>query len=126
MTKRNRPLSPHLQIYRLPLLAKLSITHRITGVGLSAGLVLLAVWLCAAAGGPETYAKFQGVAGSFPGKLVLFGFTAALFYHLTNGIRHLNWDIGRGFEIPEAYRSGKMVLVATAILTVVTWFFGLV
>lgn len=125
MTTRNRPLSPHLEIYRLPLLALMSISHRITGIALASGLVLLCWWLAAAAYGPEAFATVQAFMGSFIGGLILFGFTAALFYHLCNGIRHLLWDTGWGFEIPQAYASGRVVLVATAVLTVVAWIAGL-
>lgn len=121
MATRNRPLSPHLQVYRLPLLALMSITHRITGVGLAFGLLLLCWWLAAAAFGPGAFAVVQGFMGSFLGYLILFGFTVALFYHLCNGIRHLLWDTGWGYEIPQAYGSGKAVIAATAVLTVVAW-----
>lgn len=125
MTTRNRPLSPHLQIYRLPLLALMSITHRATGTALVGGLVLVAYWLGAAAYGPDAYARAAGVIGSPFGMLVLFGMTVALFYHLCNGIRHLFWDAGWGYEIPKAYQSGKIVLGATAVLTVLAWVCGL-
>jgi succinate dehydrogenase / fumarate reductase cytochrome b subunit len=125
MTSRTRPLSPHLQVYRLPLLALMSITHRATGVVLAIGLILLAYWLGAAAYGPAAYATAASLIGSPIGYLVLFGFTVALYYHLTNGIRHLLWDAGWGFEIPQAYKSGYIVLAATAALTVVTWAIGL-
>lgn len=125
MTSRNRPLSPHLQIYRLPLLALMSITHRATGVALALGLVLLAWWLGAAAYGPDAFAAAQSFMGSPLGYLILFGFSVALFYHLCNGIRHLLWDTGWGYEIPQAYGSGRVVLIATAVLTVVAWIAGL-
>lgn len=125
MTSRTRPLSPHLQIYRLPLLALMSVTHRATGVVLAIGSILLAYWLASAAYGPEAYATAAALIGSPIGYLVLFGFTVALYYHLFNGIRHLLWDAGRGFEIPQAYRSGYVVLAATAVLTVLTWAVGL-
>lgn len=118
MSTRNRPLSPHLDIYRLPLLAIMSISHRITGVGLVVGLFALAWWLCAAASGPETFATAQAVFGSFLGKLFLFGWTVALFYHLSHGIRHLLWDSGWGFELSQAYLSAKIALGATVVLTV--------
>ena len=121
-----RPLSPHLQIYRLPLLAVMSVLHRATGVALAAGLVLLAWWLGATADGPDAYATVQAVLGSLLGRLVLLGFTVALFYHLANGIRHLLWDIGWGFELPQAYASGRVVLAATAVLTAAAWIVALV
>jgi succinate dehydrogenase / fumarate reductase, cytochrome b subunit len=126
MTTRNRPLSPHLQIYRLPLLALMSITHRITGCGLVVGLVALACWLGAAASGPEAFAAAQSFFGSPLGYLVLFGWTVALFFHLSHGVRHLLWDSGWGFELPQAYASAKVAIGATAVLTVVVWIAGLV
>jgi succinate dehydrogenase / fumarate reductase cytochrome b subunit len=126
MTPSSRPLSPHLQIYRLPLLAVMSVTHRATGVALAGGLVLLAWWLGAAAAGPEAFATVQAVLGSFLGRLVLLGFTVSLFYHLANGIRHLLWDVGRCYGLPEAYSSGRVVMAATAALTAVAWIAALV
>ncbi|MEM7408071.1 MAG: succinate dehydrogenase, cytochrome b556 subunit [Pseudomonadota bacterium] len=116
-----RPLSPHLQIYRLPMLALLSITHRATGVALSAATVLLVYWLMALAAGPESYATAQSIFGSVPGLLVLFGLSWALFYHLCNGIRHLAWDIGYGLEVETADATGWMVVIASVVMTLVTW-----
>ena len=121
MAAGNRPLSPHLQVYRPQLTSMLSILHRITGVALAVGTLLLVYWLAAAAGGPESYAAAQGFIGSFFGQLLLFGWTIALFYHLANGIRHLFWDAGYGFELPTVQRSGQAVLAATAVLTAVSW-----
>lgn len=121
MAAGNRPLSPHLQVYRPQLTSMLSILHRITGVALAVGTLLLVYWLAAAAGGAESYAVAQGFIGSFFGQLLLFGWTVALFYHLANGIRHLFWDAGYGFELPTVQRSGLAVLAATAVLTVVSW-----
>lgn len=116
-----RPLSPHLQVYRLPLTAILSITHRITGVGLSLGLIVLTWWLASAAYGIEAYENAAAVLGSWFGYLVLFGFSAALYFHLCNGIRHLFWDMGKGFEISQAQRADKIVIGAALALTVLTW-----
>ena len=121
-----RPLSPHLQVYKLPLSAVMSITHRITGVGLAVGTLLLVWWLVAAATGPEAFARAQGFIGSFFGLLLMFGWTAALYYHLCNGIRHLVWDAGKSFELTDADRNNKVVLGATAVLTVLTWIVGLI
>ncbi len=121
MTNTNRPLSPHLQVYRLPLIAKLSILHRGTGVALGGGLVLLLWWLVALASGPEYYDFVMGIAGSIIGRLVLLGFTWALFYHLCNGLRHLYWDAGWGFEVSAAFRSGYMVVIGATVLTVLAW-----
>ncbi|WP_040476771.1 succinate dehydrogenase, cytochrome b556 subunit [Paramagnetospirillum caucaseum] len=125
MTTRTRPLSPHIQVYRMPFTAILSITHRATGVALAVGTVVLAYWLASAAYGPAAYGHAQAVLGSWLGKLALFGWTGALFYHLCNGIRHLFWDKGRGYGIAEADKSGRMVVGATAALTVLAWIIGL-
>lgn len=122
MANANRPLSPHLQVYdMLQITALMSILHRITGVVLAGGLVLVLWWLVALASGREYYEVVMGIAGSWVGRLVLFGFTWALFYHLCNGLRHLYWDAGWGFEIPSVYRSGWMVVIASAVLTVLAW-----
>lgn len=116
-----RPLSPHLQIYRLPLPAILSITHRMTGIILSTGTVLLALWIIALAQGPETFAMAMMVVGHPLGQLVLFGYSAALLYHMCNGIRHLNWDRGRGLEIESVYLSGKITIIVAIIATAILW-----
>ena len=116
-----RPLSPHLQIYRWQITMLMSIAHRITGVALAVGTLLLVWWLVALAAGPAAFAQAQGFIGSWFGLLLLFGWSVALFYHLSNGIRHLVWDAGRGFEISSMYASGYAVLAATAALTVIAW-----
>jgi succinate dehydrogenase / fumarate reductase cytochrome b subunit len=118
---RGRPLSPHLQVYRPQYTSMISIFHRITGVGLWAGTLLLVYWLVAAATGAEAYETARDLIGSFIGRLLLFGWTVALFYHLCNGIRHLFWDIGVGLELRDAFRSGMAVMAATVILTLATW-----
>lgn len=120
-----RPLSPHLQIYRWQLTSVLSILHRMSGVALAVGAILLVCWLGATADGPKSYAKFQGFLGSWFGLLLLFGWSVALFYHLCNGIRHLCWDTGRGLELKSVYASGWTVVAATAVLTVIAWIAGL-
>lgn len=125
MARSNRPLSPHIQVYRWQWTMALSILHRITGVALGVGSLLLVYWLTAAATGPEAYARAQGFVGSWLGLLLLFGFSLALFYHLANGIRHLFWDTGRGFELKTAYASGLAVLVAAVVLTGLAWVVGL-
>jgi succinate dehydrogenase / fumarate reductase cytochrome b subunit len=125
MTSSRRPLSPHLQVYRLPLVALLSITHRVTGVALVGGAVLLALWLGSAAYGAAAFEQFSRLLGSPLGLLVLFGFTVAFYYHLCNGIRHLFWDVGRGYALVDANRSGRLMVAATIALTVVTWAVGL-
>jgi succinate dehydrogenase / fumarate reductase cytochrome b subunit len=96
----NRPLSPHLQVYKPQLTSVLSILHRITGAVLAVGTLLVTYWLSALAGGPETFASANAILGSVLGKIVLFFWSWALFYHLANGIRHLIWDTGVGFDLP--------------------------
>ncbi|MGB7290217.1 MAG: succinate dehydrogenase, cytochrome b556 subunit [Candidatus Macondimonas sp.] len=120
-----RPLSPHLQVYRWSLTMLMSIVHRATGVVLSLGSILLVIWIASVAAGPNAYAMAQGVVTSPIGLLLLFGWSVALFYHLCNGIRHLFWDIGMGFEKAQARRSGWAALAGTAILTLATWGIGL-
>ena len=121
----SRPMSPHLQIYDLPMTAKLSVLHRGTGAALSAGMILLVIALVAAANGESSWNSMQGFLSSWFGYLVLFGFTATLYYHFCNGIRHLMWDMGKGLELSEVEKSGKVVMVATAVLTCVTWVIAL-
>ena len=119
--KVQRPISPHLQVYRPQISSVLSILHRITGVALGLGTLLLAWWLIAAASGPDAYATVQAVYGSFFGRLVLFGFSWALCYHFCNGIRHLVWDAGRGFELPVMELTGWVVVIASVLLTFLIW-----
>ncbi len=125
MVSDNRPLSPHLQIYRPQLTSVLSIAHRGTGIALSVGAPFFAWWLLAAASGPEAYGTAQAFFGSGPGLVVLAGFSFALFYHLCNGIRHLFWDAGMGLELDQAYRSGWTVIAAAVLLTVAAWAWAL-
>jgi succinate dehydrogenase / fumarate reductase cytochrome b subunit len=117
----NRPLSPHLQIYRPQITSVLSIVHRMTGVGLTLGAVLVVWWLLAAATGPEYFAIVDGLLTSWIGLLVLLGSTWALAYHLLNGIRHLVWDMGYGYELETVDRSGIAVLIGSGVLTVLLW-----
>lgn len=121
----HRPLSPHLQVYRPQLTSILSILHRATGIALSLGVLYLATWVMCASAGPETYAKFQGFNSSIVGRFVLGGWLFCMFYHLFNGIRHLFWDAGYGFEIKDAYRSGWLVVAASLVATVIAWIAGL-
>ena len=121
MAQADRPLSPHLQIYRWYFTMALSIGHRITGVGLALGLPLLTWWLLALASGPEAFATVQAVLDSWFGVLVLFFYTLALFYHTGNGVRHLVWDFGYGFEPGTARASGAAVLVFAGAMTLITW-----
>ncbi|MFZ5789487.1 MAG: succinate dehydrogenase, cytochrome b556 subunit [Pseudomonadota bacterium] len=124
MTTNDRPLSPHLQIYRPQITSVLSILHRITGMALAAGSLLLVYWLIAAAAGAEAFATAQALIGSVPGRLLLFGWSFALFFHLANGIRHLFWDMGLGFELKTVTLSGWTVVIASFLLTLVAWFLG--
>lgn len=125
MANPNRPLSPHLQVYRLPLTALMSISHRITGIGLTIGTLLLTWWVAAAAFGAEAYAQVQGFLGSWIGLILLLGFSFALFFHLCNGIRHLVWDAGRSFELDQVRRADITVLIGAAALTALTWVMAL-
>lgn len=118
---RSKQLSPHLQVYRPQLTSVLSITHRATGILLSIGTVVLLYWLVSAAGGPARYAAAQEVLGCWLVRLALLGWTWAFFYHLCNGIRHLAWDAGYGFELKTVYRSGYAVLAASVVLTALVW-----
>lgn len=121
MSSPQRPLSPHLQIYRWQLTSVMSILHRITGVALAVGTLLLVYWLVATAAGPAAFATAHEFIGSILGRLLLFGWTVALFYHLANGIRHLLWDAGRGFELRTVYASGWTVVIVTAALSLIAW-----
>ena len=116
-----RPLSPHLQIYRWTLTMAMSILHRATGVALALGTLMVIWMLLAAASGEAAFALFQSFNASLLGQVMLFGWTVSLFYHMGNGVRHLFWDIGKGYEIPTAYRSGYAVLAFTALLTGIIW-----
>ena len=120
-----RPLSPHLQVYRWQLTSVMSILHRASGVALAAGTILLVWWLGAASDGPEAYAGVQRFLGSWVGRVLLFGWSLALFYHLCNGLRHLCWDTGRGLELRSVYASGWAVVGATLALTLVAWICGI-
>lgn len=125
MADADRPLSPHLQVYRPQLTSVLSIFHRLTGVVLSFGTLILAWWLMAAASGPDYFNYVQDIVGTWFGYLLLFGWSVCLFYHFCNGIRHLFWDIGKGYELDAVYRSGWAVVLATGALTVIAWAVGL-
>lgn len=116
-----RPLSPHLQIYRWQLTMTMSILHRMSGAALAVGTLMVIWMLLGLASGPQAWGVFQMFVTSWIGKLMLFGWSAALFYHMCNGVRHLFWDAGYGFEIRNAYRSGYVVLAAAVLLTAVVW-----
>ncbi len=121
----NRPLSPHLQVYRPQLTSVLSILHRATGIALAVGALYLATWVIYAASGPRGYAVFQGFNSSILGRILLGGWLFSIFFHLCNGIRHLFWDAGYGFELKDAYRSGWTVVIVSLIATAVSWIVGL-
>jgi succinate dehydrogenase / fumarate reductase cytochrome b subunit len=121
MAQRERPLSPFLH-YRWQYTNTLSILHRITGVLLSLGFFILVYWLAAAASGPERYAVAVGILGSFPLQIVLFGAAFAFCYHLLNGIRHLFFDMGRGFELATARKSARFAVIGAVVLALVVWF----
>ncbi len=124
--KANRPLSPHLQIYRWPITMTMSIAHRVTGVGLYFGTVLLVWWLAAAAAGPRAFDFVNAVLGSWIGLLVLFAYTWALIHHLLGGIRHFIWDFGIGLDKPARDNIAWATLVGSLALTVIVWAIGLV
>lgn len=119
--ERDRPLSPHLQIYKLPLNALLSITHRLTGLLLALGAVGVVVMLVAAASGSQVYQAFHAVALHWLGQVVLVGFTLALYYHLCAGIRHLVWDAGYGYDLRAARIGSWLVMLGAIVLTLLTW-----
>lgn len=119
--KVQRPLSPHLQIYRWTWTMAMSIFHRITGVTLYLGTVLLAFWLVAMASGPEGYAWAGWFFGSWLGYLVLFGYTWVLMHHMLGGLRHFIWDFGVGFEANRRFALAKMTLVGSIVLTLLIW-----
>lgn len=119
-TTRNRPLSPHLQVYRPQITSVLSILHRITGVSLALGAVWLVAWLYLAAKAGPSFETMRAFNSSWLGVLLLLGFAFALYYHLCNGIRHLAWDAGYGFDLKTVTLSGWAVVIAAAVLTVVS------
>jgi len=121
MATRERPLSPHLQVYRWQITMTMSILHRVTGTILVVGAFAFAWWLLALAAGGEAYANAAECLASPLGKLFMFGFSLSLVYHLLNGIRHLLWDAGWGFEIPEFYASGWTVIALTVVFTLILW-----
>jgi succinate dehydrogenase / fumarate reductase cytochrome b subunit len=122
-----RPLSPFMfpMWYRFQITSALSILHRLAGIGLAVGSILLAWWLVAVAAGGQLFAATHAFIASPIGIILLFLWSVAFFYHLCNGIRHLVWDAGYGFELRQAYRSGYAVLTATVLLTVLAWLYVL-
>lgn len=121
MSNPGRPLSPHITIYRWPITMVSSILHRMSGVAMSIGLLVFAAWLMNAASGPDQYRQFEAAMSSIAGRVLLIAWTLAFFYHLANGIRHLVWDTGRGFEKTQANRSAWFVIIAAFALTAAFW-----
>ena len=121
MTRDDRPLSPHLGIYRWEISNTLSILHRMTGVMLSIGALVLVGWLVSVVSGYDAYSRLNSLLQGLIGGLLLFGWTFCFFYHLFNGIRHLFWDAGYGFEISQANLSGWVVVIASFVLTLGIW-----
>ncbi|MCC2612381.1 succinate dehydrogenase, cytochrome b556 subunit [Neorhizobium sp. Rsf11] len=117
----NRPLSPHLQIYKFIPTMAMSIVHRITGGALYFGTLLVAAWLISAASGEEYFNWVNWLFGSLIGQLVLFGYTWALIHHLLGGLRHIMWDLGYGFEKEFSTMLAKANLVASIVLTILVW-----
>ena len=122
MSKAGRPLSPHLTIYRWPITMTLSILHRMTGVALSVGLIVFTVWLIALSTGAAAYEQIAALLQSIVGRLLLVAFSFAFFFHLCNGVRHLFWDLGKGFEMHQVTASAWSVVVASLALTIGLWF----
>jgi succinate dehydrogenase / fumarate reductase cytochrome b subunit len=120
-----RPLSPHLQVYRWQISNTLSILHRLTGLGLALGALALVSWLLALASGQAAYGPVSSAFASFPGRLMLLVWTFCFFYHLCNGLRHLVWDAGYGFDKAVARKSGVAVVTAAGALTVIFWMVAL-
>ncbi|WP_298214754.1 succinate dehydrogenase, cytochrome b556 subunit [Acidocella sp.] len=118
-----RPLSPFMlgDAYRFQISSLTSILHRITGAALGAGTILLALWLVCAVSGDEAFSIIQAFFASWVGLALLFLFTLALFYHFCNGLRHLAWDAGKGFDLPTMHRTGTLVFVGAIVLTAVFW-----
>lgn len=121
MSNGGRPLSPHLSIYRWPMTMTVSILHRVTGIALSLGLIVLVAWIMALADGPTAYGRFTDFMQAAVGRVLLAAWSFAFFFHFANGVRHLFWDAGLGFEIRQANASGWAVIVSTVVLTLAYW-----
>ena len=121
MTTGNRPLSPHLQVYRPQITSIVSILHRITGVTMAFGSIFFVYWIGAGAYGPEAFAAAKELMTSWLGMAFLFCWTFAIYFHLCNGVRHLFWDMGMGFEKEQYSGSGKAVFIVSIALSIFTW-----
>lgn len=117
---KKRPISPHLQVYKPQLTSVLSITHRLTGVGLSMGTLVLCGWIFALSSGAETYGFFMTQIKSWYGQTFMVGLLFSFYYHLCNGLRHLYWDFGKGYSLKTVYKSGWMVVIASIFMTLMT------
>lgn len=124
-TRTERPISPHLTVYRLTLTMAMSIAHRITGAALYFGTLLLVWWLVAASTSPRNFDLINGFFGTWIGRLVLFGYTWALFHHMLGGIRHLIWDTGRGLGEHERNLFARLTIIGSVSLTILVWLIGL-
>jgi succinate dehydrogenase / fumarate reductase cytochrome b subunit len=126
MPNTNRPLSPFMigSAYKPQLTSMLSILHRLTGAALAVGLVLLTWFLFAVLEGEHAFSLFRDFRESFIGQIMLFGWLFSFVYHFLNGIRHLKWDLGYGFALKSAYRTGYIVVIGSVILTVLIWTMG--
>ena len=120
-----RPLSPHVQVWRWHVTMATSILHRATGVALYGGALILAGWAAALAAGPGAFGAYKALLGSIPGKIVLFGLTVSIFYHLANGIRHLAFDMGKGFEPRTADMTGAAAMAFGVTAAVAVWVIAL-
>jgi succinate dehydrogenase / fumarate reductase cytochrome b subunit len=117
----NRPLSPHLTIHKKLLTAAFSIFHRISGIGLSIGSILIAIWISLLALGPNYFSIFEFMVGTLIFKIIFFLWTVGVFYHLFNGIRYLFWTYGLGMDLKTVYISGYVILFLTFLATVIVW-----
>jgi len=117
----NRPLSPHLQVYRPQITSGISIFHRATGIGLMLGMPVFVAWLVVLAGTPEIYAQFIGLFHNTVGQILLIGWSWALFFHFCSGLRHLFWDAGYGLEIKQVYITGYLALAVSTLMTLGLW-----
>ena len=124
MNTRNRPLSPHLQVYKPQITSVLSIMHRMTGIGLAAGALVLVLWLGAVSAGEAYYELAKAVAMHWFGQIFLIGWMWALFYHFCNGIRHMVWDLGLGLEMSQVRVSGWVVILASILFTLASLIVG--
>ncbi len=120
---RERPLSPYM-IWRWHVTMAASILHRATGVALYVGILIVAGWALALASGPDAYGAYMGLLGSIPGRIMVFGVTVSVFFHLANGMRHLAWDLGQGFEPKTANATAVIAYVFAVVAALAAWGLG--